>query len=48
MWHLNPLFPYFLFDLSGVLKFPTIIVLLWISPSMSINIYIMYLRAAML
>ena len=35
-------------DVSGVLKFPTIIVLLSISPFMSVNICFMYLVAPML
>ena len=35
-------------DVSGVLKSPTLIVLLSISPSMSVNICFMYLGAPML
>ena len=35
-------------DMSGMLKFPTIIVLLSISPFMYVNIYFMYLGAPML
>ena len=51
--HLSPLFPYwFLSDLfinvTGVFKFSIIILLLSISPFMSINIYFIYLGAPVL
>ena len=36
------------FDVSGVVKFPTIIVLLLISPFMSVNICFIYLGAILL
>ena len=48
MYHLRLVFPFkFCFDdlsigVSGVLKSPTLIVLLSISPFMSVNVYLMY------
>ena len=55
MYHLKLVFPYLFFILddlsigeSGVLKSPTMIVLLLISPFMAVSIYLMYWGAPML
>ena len=55
IYHLRVLFPYWFFcldvlsiDMSGVLKSSTIIVLLWDSPFMSVNICFIYLGFPML